>query len=238
MKLPKKKRVRQYQIMNSYLAETQNGDQTKNNIQNNLSNTDFNNKANRIQSPRSKIVLQLLGLEENKLYKLSKKEYLEQHKELKSQKVEYQDKMYDHYEKRRQDNIELAIKRYKEVIKIGNKSTKSSKGFDNDDNLKENEAIQKELEKLEQYKKQQLDEIKNMIDYEYKLNETRKKNEKRDKENKEKEEQKKLEKIKLQKLKEKLIKEKEEEKREKQKKEEEENLKKFKEQEKQKLKEK
>ena len=203
MKLPKKKRVRQQLIINSYLAGTQNEDQTKNSTQNNLSNTDFNNKSNRIQSPRSKIVLQLLGLEENKLYKLSKKEYLEQHKELKSQKIEYQDKMYDHYEKRRQDNIKLAIKKYKDILKIENKSTKSSKGFDNDDNLKENENIQKELEKLELYKKQQLDEIKNMIDYEYKLNETRKKKEKRDKENKEKEEQKKLEKMKLQKLKEK-----------------------------------
>ena len=223
MKFPKKKRVRQQQIINSYLAGTQNEGQTKNSTQNNLSNTDFNNKANRIQSPRSKIVLKLLGLEENKLYKLSKKEYLEQHKELKSQKVEYQDKMYDHYEKRRQDNIKLAIKKYKDVLKIENKSTKSSKGFDNDDNLKENETIQKELEQLELYKKHQLDEIKNMIDYEFKLNETRKKNEKRDKENKEKGEQKKLEKMKLQKLKEKLIKEKEEEKREKQKKEEEEN---------------
>ena len=175
MKLPKKKRVRQQQIINSYLAGTQNEGQTKNSTQNNLSNIDFDNKANRIQSPRSKIVLKLLGLEENKLYKLSKKEYLEQHKELKSQKVEYQDKMYDHYEKRRQDNIKLAIKKYKDVLKIENKSTKSSKGFDNDDNLKENETIQKELEQLELYKKHQLDEIKNMIDYEFKLNETRKK---------------------------------------------------------------
>ena len=56
-----------------YLAENKNEDQAKKSTQNNLSNTDFNNKSNRIQSPRSKIVLQLLGLEENKLYKLSKR---------------------------------------------------------------------------------------------------------------------------------------------------------------------
>ena len=108
--------------------------------------------------------MQLLGLEENKLYKLSKKEYLAQHPELKSHKEEYQDKMYDHYDKRRQENIEQAIKNYKEIIKNENNTTKSSKDFDNDGNIKGDETIQKELEKLELYKKQQLDEIKNMID--------------------------------------------------------------------------
>ena len=60
----------------------------------------------------------------------------------------------------------------------------------------ENEIIRKELEKLELLKKQQLFEIKNLIDYEYDINETRKKNELKDKENKEKEEKKRLEKLK------------------------------------------
>ena len=45
-----------------------------------------------------------------------------------------------------------------------------------------------ELEKLEMIKKQQLGEIKNLIDYEYALNETRKKNEQKEKEKNEKEE--------------------------------------------------
>ena len=48
--------------------------------------------------------------------------------------------------------------------------------------------IKKELEKLELIKKQQLSEIKNLIDYEYALNETRKKNEQKEREKGEKEE--------------------------------------------------
>ena len=46
----------------------------------------------------------------------------------------------------------------------------------------QNGMIKKELEKLELMKKQQLGEIKNLIDYEYALNETRKKNELKEKE--------------------------------------------------------
>ena len=50
------------------------------------------------------------------------------------------------------------------------------------DNIKikeeeQSEAVKKELEKLEMMKKQQLGEIKNIIDYAYKMKEFRKKNE-------------------------------------------------------------
>ena len=41
----------------------------------------------------------------------------------------------------------------------------------------QSEAVKKELEKLEMMKKQQLGEIKNIIDYAYKMKEFRKKNE-------------------------------------------------------------
>jgi hypothetical protein len=60
-------------------------------------------------------------------------------------------------------------------------------------------------------KKQQLGEIKNLIDYEYGLNETRKKNEKKEKEKQEKEEKMMKEKQRQQKLKEIRMKEQEEE---------------------------
>ena len=43
------------------------------------------------------MVLLELGLEENKLYKISKKEYLDNHPELKQEKLEIQDKRYEHY---------------------------------------------------------------------------------------------------------------------------------------------
>ena len=50
------------------------------------------------------------------------------------------------------------------------------------DQAQQSGMIKKELEKLELMKKPQLGEIKNLIDYEYALNETRKKNELKEKE--------------------------------------------------------
>ena len=54
------------------------------------------------------MVLLELGLEEDKLYKITKKEYLDNHPELKQEKTEIQDKRYEHYEKRRQEAIDQA----------------------------------------------------------------------------------------------------------------------------------
>ena len=197
---------------------------------NNLDNVDFTNKKIRIQTPHSKMVLQELGLEEEKLYKISKKEYLDNHPELKQEKIEIQDKRYEHYEKRRQEAIDQARQIRGEIINKENNPDQgviegggtvkySSTGFrstKNEEN-KKNEAqqsgmIKKELEKLELIKKQQLGEIKNLIDYEYSLNETRKKNEQKEKEKGEKEERMRKEKLKIQKLKEQKLKEKEDEK--------------------------
>ena len=159
------------------------------------------------------MVLLELGLEEDKLYKISKKEYLDNHPELKQEKQEVQDKRYEHYEKRRQEAIDQARQIRTEILKNeneeGGKTAKySSSGFKTakDDDNKKNEAqqsgmIKKELEKLELIKKQQLSEIKNLIDYEYGLNETRKRNEQKEKEKGEKEERMRKEKIRMQKLK-------------------------------------
>ena len=63
------------------------------------------------------MVLEELGLEEDKLYKISKKEYLVNHPELNQEKIEIQDKRYDHYEKRRQEAIEHARQIRNEIIK-------------------------------------------------------------------------------------------------------------------------
>ena len=74
----------------------------------NLDNVDFTNRKIRVQTPHSKMVLLELGLEEDKLYKITKKEYLDNHPELKQEKTEIQDKRYEHYEKRRQEAIDQA----------------------------------------------------------------------------------------------------------------------------------
>ena len=213
---------------------------------------DFTNKRIRIQTPRSKMALEELGLEENKLYKISKKEYLSNHPELGQEKAEIQDKRYDHYEQRRQEAIEEARKIRSEIIQkeekkgedSGHKTSKYStrNGFKytkTEENFSSKEAqqsgmIKKELEKLEMMKKQQLGEIKNMIDYEYSLNEIRRENEKKEKEKSEKEEKMRKEKIKRQREKELRMKVQEEERKEKQKKEEEEAIKKYNEMEKKK----
>ena len=156
------------------------------------------------------MVLEELGLEENKLYKISKKEYLNNHPELNQEKQEVIDKRYDHYEERRQEAItqarEIRQKILKEEEENGegsnpNRTSKySSAGFKHQKAEENNEAkqsgmIKKELEKLEMIKKQQLGEIKNLIDYEYALNETRKKNEQKEREKNEKEEKMRKEKI-------------------------------------------
>ena len=172
-----------------------------------------------------------MGVDENKLYKITKKEYLENHPELRQAKQEFQDKRYEHYEKKRQELIEQAREVRAELIQKEIElngepiyssyepgKTKRNKNNDKGNDAQQSGMIKKELEKLELIKKQQLGEIKNLIDYEYGLNETRKKNEQKEKENQEKEERLRKEKLKNQQLKEQRMKEKEEERKEKQRK--------------------
>ena len=82
-----------------------------------MDNVDFTNKKIRIQTPHSKNVLLEMGLDEDKLYKISKKEYLDNHPELRQEKPEFQDKRYEHYEKRRQEAIDEARKIRADIIK-------------------------------------------------------------------------------------------------------------------------
>ena len=191
----------------------------------NLETVDFSNKKERIQTAHSKQALLELGLEENKLYRLDKEKYLLRHPELKNASTEIQDKRYDHYEQRRQDQIELAKKRRNELIEKENEENKENKNKENknDENNENNEnneepqseAIKKELEKLEMMKKQQLGEIKNIIDYAYKMEEFKKKNQEKIKLQEEKEEKLKEEKEKQKKEKEELQKKKKKKKKKK-----------------------
>ena len=155
----------------------------------NLETIDFSDRKDRIQSPYSKKAILELGLDENKLYKLDKEKYLLNHPELKNASPEVQDKRYEHYNKRREEQIELAKQKRNELIEKENEEVKYIEEENKEnDNIKKNdnneikeeeqsEAVKKELEKLEMMKKQQLGEIKNIIDYAYKMNEFKKKNE-------------------------------------------------------------
>ena len=67
----------------------------------NLETIDFNNKKERVQTAHSKQAILELGLDETKLYRIEKDQYLLLHPELKNASEEVQDKRYDHYEQRR-----------------------------------------------------------------------------------------------------------------------------------------
>ena len=70
----------------------------------NLETIDFSDRKDKIQSPYSKKAILELGLLENK----DKEKYLLNHPELKNASPEVQDKRYEHYNKRREEQIELA----------------------------------------------------------------------------------------------------------------------------------
>ena len=145
---------------------------------------DFTNKKIKINSPRSKKVLLALGLDENKLYEISKKEYIDSHPELKQASEEVQDKRYEHFNNRRIKAIEDAKKARQELIDESEKN--NEKEEEEVVQSTQEELIKKELEKLELIKKQQIGEIKNMIEYEHNQKEAYKKNKRKEKEREEK----------------------------------------------------
>ena len=77
---------------------------------------DFSDRKDRIQSAYSKEAILELGLDENKLYKLDKEKYLLKHPELKNASPDVEDKRYEHYNKRREEQIELAKQKRNELI--------------------------------------------------------------------------------------------------------------------------
>ena len=147
----------------------------------NLENIDFKNKKERVQTPHSKLALLKLGMDEEKLIVKTKEEYLLMHPELKDASNEIQDKRYKHYNKRREEKIEKAKKLRNELIEDEKKEKEEKGDTDSDDLNKtkkkkfESAAIKKEKEKLEVMKKQQLGEIRNIIDYAYKTKKLKKK---------------------------------------------------------------
>ena len=130
-----------------------------------------------------------LGLDANKLYEISQKDYINSHPELKQASEEVQNKRYDHFNNRRLKSIEEARKVRKNIIDgVEESSDNSGEEKKNSGEMgTQEEIIQKELEKLELLKKQQIGEIKNMIEYEYNQREAYKKRKQKEKEREEKE---------------------------------------------------
>ena len=103
------------------------------------------------------------------------KEYIENHPELKKASSEVQEKRYNHYEQRRIKSINEA-KEMRQQLYEDEQSKAENKNQEKEDKQgTQEEIIKKELEKLELIKKQQIGEIKNMIEYEYNQKEAYKK---------------------------------------------------------------
>ena len=133
-------------------------------------------------------------MDDKKLYEISKKEYIDSHPELKQASEDVQDKRYEHFNTRRLKSIEEAKKLRQNIIDgVEKRSDFSGEKKENEDKDEgtgqgtQEELIKKEIEKLELLKKQQIGEIKNMIEYEYNQKETYKKKKMKEKEREEKE---------------------------------------------------
>ena len=94
------------------------------------------------------------------------KEYIDNHPELKQASNEVQEKRYNHYEQRRIKSINEAKEMRQQLYEDEQNKEENNKEKEDIKGTQE-EIIKKELEKLELIKKQQIGEIKNMIEYEY-----------------------------------------------------------------------
>ena len=141
-----------------------------------------------------------LGLDIDSLYYITFEEYLKQHKELMNIDDDLKEKRYNHYEDKRQFRIKAAIKRREEIIRERNKSKKMIKSSSVSYILEQGSTLlNNEREKLRLLKNQQMTELKNIIEYEFKLDSIRKQNEEKLRIQREKEEEIKKQKMILQK---------------------------------------
>lgn len=81
-----------------------------------LENLDYANQKERINSPRSLEALNLLGIEPQKLYYMTFKDYLEKHPELKALEKHLQEFRYQHQEDKRLSRIKMATEKREQLI--------------------------------------------------------------------------------------------------------------------------
>ena len=141
-----------------------------------------------------------MGIEENQLHKISKEVYLKDHFEFNSLSEEMKNKHYEHFEEIRKNKLEKAIKMREKIINnyknektIEDNSPKTTSN--NFKKIKRNNSFQKkEKEYLKLLKKQNLREIKILIDNTYNTRKKQIDNEKKIKNELQKEEELKLQK--------------------------------------------
>ena len=86
----------------------------------NLETIDFSDRKDRIQSPYSKKAILELELHDNK----DKEKYLLKSYRIKNASPEVQNKRYEHYNKRREEQIELPKQKRNELIEKENEEVK------------------------------------------------------------------------------------------------------------------
>ena len=85
-----------------------------------LENCDFNKKKMRINSPYSLIASELIGIEQEDLFFLSRDEYLKKNQDCQNLNKELQEERYNHFNSRRRKLIEDAKKKREELLEAKN----------------------------------------------------------------------------------------------------------------------
>ena len=112
----------------------------------------------------------ILGIEEERLYYVSFDDFLQTHPELKNIERDLQERRYNHFEEKRKKFIEDAQKKRREIIDLKKSSKKLYKSSSAAYILEQGSTMLKEeREKLKYLKNQQISELKNIIEYEFKL---------------------------------------------------------------------
>ena len=134
---------------------------------------DFKDKNIRINSPISKRVLFILGLDENKLYEITKDEFLARNIELKNFPSHLQNQRYEQFNAKRLKFINDAKKLRNEIISDNKKEIKVISKNNNDSIIIDEYLTYRKEEKPYSVINQQ---IKSMIQYEINQQENRRKN--------------------------------------------------------------
>ena len=145
-----------------------------------LETVSFVDIKERINSPRSLEALGTLGIDVDKLYYMSFNDFIYRHPELRNISKDLQEKRYNHYESKRQTKIQRAKDKRQEIITYmtttNNNKRYRSKSVSDYHKERASTMIKSEQEKLRLLKNQQIGELKNMIEFEYKMEEIRKRN--------------------------------------------------------------
>jgi hypothetical protein len=142
-------------------------------LKKNLLNIDFRNSEEKLNSPRSKKALLILGLEEKDLYYISKNDFFNNHPELRKLNEDFKLKKYENYENTRKSRIKKAIELREQLLKktfntfsqsLDKNFSNTSKTFKKTQSVIDLSVSYKEREKFDLIKKQNLLEVKNLID--------------------------------------------------------------------------